>query len=145
MRCLRILIVFCASTLEDEICQIASKDKAIVKAKLIPLVFFRRHGSATSASFASLRPFFALLGISCISCIGTAIFNKKSAPKDAFLKLCLWLCCRSIWLNILCSNLNMKLAELLLCYRSRCVHHQILSTLIHWECDYLTNVFCICK
>ena len=49
VHCLRILIIFCASTLEDEICPIASKDKAIAKAKLIPLVFFcvsashRRH------------------------------------------------------------------------------------------------------
>ena len=40
MHRLRILISFWASTLEDEICQIASKDKAISKAKLIPLVFF---------------------------------------------------------------------------------------------------------
>ena len=37
---LRVSIVFWASTLEDEFCQIASKDKAISKAKLIPLVFF---------------------------------------------------------------------------------------------------------
>jgi hypothetical protein len=47
----------------DEVCPIASKDKAIYKAKLIPLVFFRRHGSATSASSASLRPF----GGTCIT------------------------------------------------------------------------------
>ena len=40
MHRLRILISFWASTLVDEICQIASKDKAISKAKLIPLVFF---------------------------------------------------------------------------------------------------------
>ena len=65
MHHLRILINFCSSTLVDEICQIASIDKAIAKAKLIPLVFFRCHGSATSASSASLRPF----GIACISCI----------------------------------------------------------------------------
>ena len=50
----------------DEICPIASKDKAIAKAKLIPLVFFRRHGSATSASSASLRPF----GVPCITVHG---------------------------------------------------------------------------
>ena len=61
MRGLRISIGFWASTLVDEVCQIASKDKAIVKANLTPLVFFRRHGSATSAASASLRPFFALL------------------------------------------------------------------------------------
>ena len=40
MHRLRILISFWASTLVDEFCQIASKDKAISKAKLIPLVFF---------------------------------------------------------------------------------------------------------
>ena len=40
MHCLRILIVFWASTLVDEVCPIASKDKAMIKAKLIPLVFF---------------------------------------------------------------------------------------------------------
>ena len=34
---------------------------AISKAKLIPLVFFRRHVSATFATSASLRPFFALI------------------------------------------------------------------------------------
>ena len=39
MRCLHILMSFWARTLEDEICPIASKDKAIAKAKLIPLVF----------------------------------------------------------------------------------------------------------
>ena len=31
---------FWASTLVDEVCQIAWKDKAIAKAKLIPLVYF---------------------------------------------------------------------------------------------------------
>ena len=49
MRCLLILINSGASTLVDEICPIASKDKAIAKAKLIPLVFL-------SASRTSLRP-----------------------------------------------------------------------------------------
>ena len=64
MHRLRILIDFWARTLVDEFCQIASKDKAISKAKLIPLVyFFRRHVSATSASSASLRPF----GVPCIT------------------------------------------------------------------------------
>ena len=73
MHRLRILIVFWASTLVDEICQIASKDKAIAKAKLIPLVFFRRHGSATSASSASLRPF----GVPCITLAGWKSMEKR--------------------------------------------------------------------
>ena len=40
MRRLLVLISSCASTLVDEICPIASNDKAIAKAKLTPLVFF---------------------------------------------------------------------------------------------------------
>ena len=77
MRCLRILIVFWASTLVDEICQIAPKDKAIAKAKLIPLVYLLRHGSATSAAFASLRPF----GISCITYTDLSLALMPSAKR----------------------------------------------------------------
>ena len=73
MHRLRILIVFWASTLVDEICPIALKDKAISKAKLIPLVFFRRHVSATSAASASLRPF----GVSCIALAGWKSMEKR--------------------------------------------------------------------
>ena len=99
---LRISISFWASTLVDEICQIASKDKAMVKANLIPLVFFRRHGSATSAASASLRPF----GITCITLAGTlflchsrgalgqigARFCSKHKKLAVFSKMCLLKC-----------------------------------------------------
>ena len=46
---------------------------AIVKANLIPLVFFLRHGSATSAASASLRPF----DITCITFAGWKSMEKR--------------------------------------------------------------------
>ena len=65
MRCLHILIVFWARTLEDEICQLLRKSSNS-QGKAHSASVSSGHGSATSATSAasaSLRP----IGVTCIS------------------------------------------------------------------------------
>ncbi len=109
---LRILMSFWASTLVDEVCQIASKDKAIVKANLTPLVFFTASWlcdlCVLRVSASLFRTFSHHVHHTRVSCITQALRYYRHPKKHKSHRLSSMTSCRKLW----CSGRDLNPQEI---------------------------------